>query len=82
MVEKLNNGLSFFEGVTEAVEIVTGMNEQLMGECPICMENFCSDAADGDGSGGKLFRMKRCFHAMHRECVVQYWRSFKKQKDA
>lgn len=33
-------GLSFFEGVTTAIEIMTGMNEQLLGECPICMEDF------------------------------------------
>ena len=68
------DGLSFFEGVTTAIEIITSMNEQLMGECPICMESL--------GDGAKLFRMKSCFHAVHRDCVIQYWSSYKKQKDA
>lgn len=85
--------LAFVDGVQEAVDLVTLINEEMDGECPICMCPLKEDDSDSDGglnpgtnnSGNRLqpekpeksslFRLRACFHAAHRACVLGWWRS-------
>ena len=55
---------SFFEGVTTVVELITQWNEEMVGDCPVCLMPF---------GNGPMFRLRSCFHAAHRECVRGWW---------
>ncbi|CAD7962347.1 unnamed protein product [Amoebophrya sp. A120] len=69
---------SFLDGVPLAVDLLTSMNEELRGDCPVCLLPL-HDEEEMAASGGKgvnlLFRPSVCFHAMHRDCVSEYWSS-------
>ncbi len=58
---------SFLDGVPLAVDLLTSMNEELRGDCPVCLLPL-HDEEEMAASGGKgvnlLFRPSVCFHAV------------------
>ncbi|CAD7973128.1 unnamed protein product [Amoebophrya sp. A25] len=67
------SNMPFVDGVTSGIDFLTELNEQLGGDCPVC--SFPLDGPDVYGDTGPLYRPIACFHAMHRSCVIGYWKA-------
>eukprot|EP00397_Hematodinium_sp_SG-2012_P063976 GEMP01089458.1.p1 GENE.GEMP01089458.1~~GEMP01089458.1.p1 ORF type:complete len:258 (+),score=50.06 GEMP01089458.1:46-819(+) len=66
MCEQIDTSNGLLETVQEAITLITELNEQLSADCPICLTALTS---------GGLFRLRGCFHTMHRKCANDWWQS-------
>jgi len=64
LCDKIDTRRGLFESAQEVITLITELNEQLSGDCPICLSSL---------TDGRVFRLRGCFHTVHRECVSDYW---------